>query len=93
MRTWITKDKQEIPIAEMSDHHLLNAFRMVSRMADWMKCHEICMAQNFADSLNGEMAQDCMEGNVERLRNTSLEYFDPRYRDLEREINKRKLKP
>ena len=36
---WITKDGQEIKIMDMTDSHLLNAYRMIMRSGDEHTCY------------------------------------------------------
>lgn len=60
---WKTKDGRKIAVNDMSDSHILNAHRfMRSRLAD--SSHILSRAWSFLASLQGEMAQECMEREI-----------------------------
>lgn len=86
-KMWTTKDGTKIRIKDMTDSHLLTTIKMLERKHSTVILEAYC----FAGSLNGEMAQYAMEGEIDRLEEGDASEWCPVYDDLLDEAMRRKL--
>lgn len=84
-KKWKKKDGTKIRICDMEDSHLLNAIKMLDKMADTAKLE--IPYPNF----NGEMAQWFAEQEYDRMLEATPEYFFPIYEDLYNEAERREI--
>ncbi len=91
---WTTKDKRSIPIAGMSDGHLVNSIRFFRDRAEVMQWQDIESCMGAACSLNGDAAiyhsEQAMDEMTEEPTEDWLER-QPLWRALTRETKRRKL--
>lgn len=84
MSTWTTKEGKTINIADMTDSHLLNAYRMVIRIfnRDCVIAINRCYGFDDAETL-GSIARDFKDEKIEPLekeiqkRNLTVNELDP----------------
>ena len=82
MKTWITKNNEEIPFNELEDSHLLNIIKYIRQKAK--EGIQIVSAFGY----DGD--DDFMSGDIEELYGKDvLKYYD--YNELFKEARKRKL--
>ena len=93
---WTTKSGTKIRICDMSDSHLLNTVAMLERNASRYLEHSIDALGHFSMMLQGEMAQDAAEQELDRLVEEDpidhLRNNHPLYEKLVTELERRKLR-
>ena len=94
MKTWKTHSGQIIPIKEMSDTHLINTISFLKRNCENYRYQIIAEGENALGFLQGEMAIDSIERDINSLLSMAddefLQEYTP-YKALVREAKKRKL--
>ncbi len=72
---WVTKDGVRVKIKNMTDSHLINTIKFLERWA----AHTLDQARSsvsyMVDTCNGEMAEYCLEQEVEFLNEANPEDF------------------
>lgn len=71
---WKTNDGRRIAVKDMSDSHLLNAHRFMRRRSAESSCI-LNKAWSFLTTLSGEMAQDCMEREIDNMEDRQCGIF------------------
>ena len=66
-KLWTMRNKSRIRICDMEDSHLLNTIRYLERQAENKRQVDIDGNYRFLDTLNGEMAQMCVEQTINHL--------------------------
>jgi len=93
--TWVTKEGQEVKVADMGDSHLINTVRMLRRKADRMKLVAELECIQAESMFNGDMARLSMEQEAGRIAEMAEEDFlvetIPPYKRMLREIRIRGL--
>ena len=95
--TWVTRDGQRVPVSDMTDAHLVNTIRYLRRSANASITDEIQSGYSLLGTLQGEMAIDCVERDLQFLEETAdadayLEDNCPTWPALLVEAEKRGLK-
>jgi len=75
-KIWKTKTGQ-IRICDMSDRHLLNTIRMLERRAEAYYNNAVISGYRMMGFLQGEVAQDCLEGELMQLEEEGPDEFLP----------------
>ncbi len=68
-KLWTTKDGQRVRICDMADSHLVNTIRMLRRYHNAL----VLSAYSAANMMQGEMAQMCMDQEIDRLEDGDIE--------------------
>ena len=91
---WTTKDGQQIPIVDLETRHLDNIIAMYIRRAESLRLRILSEAYTFQCFLQGEMAIDAVDNEVEILMEMTdeelLKHEIPMFRALHRERCRRK---
>lgn len=84
-KKWTTGTGEKIRICDMSDRHLENAIRWCER------AHEVNVMAGYGvlSVLNGEIAQDCCERDLDLAEQEGPAYTQPLYDDLVEERERR----
>ncbi len=70
---WVTREGDSIAVVDMEDGHLVNTIRMIRRRALRVKSINEAVLLRGHDSLNGEMAHDALDEEIEASRETSAD--------------------
>jgi len=90
---WVMKDGTKVRIEEMSNQHIINSIRMLERHAKDIYCGDVYSMWNLYGTLQGEMALDQMENEINSLDEEGWEGILPSsYYDLCKEAERRDLK-
>lgn len=92
-KTWTTKEGKKIKIKDMEDSHLLNTIAMLERLLKQKEAQAITDGYWMLGFLNGEMALESVENNLNHLEEEGLDIIDefPIYEHLQNEAIKRGL--
>ena len=91
---WTTATGRKIKIVDMTDSHLRNTIKMLEQYAKHMEQQVINAGESMLYSLQGEMAIESVEKDLDRLYQNGLDpcEISPIYCKLIAEANKRRLK-
>lgn len=92
---WTTRDGRKVRLCDMADSHLLNTIKYLKKRTEARLAAEIALGYRVLCGLQGEMAQLCVEQDLDRLESEDpesflLEHF-PLYEKLLLEAERRKL--
>lgn len=92
-KLWKTKDGRRIRICDMDDRHLLNTIRFLDRKAKEVESAALYAGHAFLNTLQGEMAQDCLENELDAIEQDGVEPHEicPLYNNLVAEALRRDL--
>lgn len=93
-KKWKMKDGTKIRICDMMDSHLANAIKMLERMTRRREGEMSTLGYQMLGVLQGEMAIDSVERDLDVLEEYGLDPADefPLYLDLCSEVTRRELK-
>ena len=91
---WVTRDKREIPVSQMTDSHLINSIKFIRKQQAALMENALVSAYAALTWMNGEMAQMAVESEIDMMeRGEYQEDCMPEiYFDLINEAEKRGLK-
>lgn len=83
-KVWTTREGKKIPISKMPDKHLINAIRMLDRIAEMAQWKALSDGYALLGMLQGEMAIDSVENDLRRIEDYGIDpnEISPLYDDL-----------
>lgn len=90
-RWWVTKTGEKLTFQQMDDTHLVNAYRLVLRRFEGWRLETEIEGFKTLSGLNGEMAIESVENDLEALANSTAEEEWPIAEAMLTEISRRKL--
>lgn len=76
---WVTRDGRRIPIAQMSDGHLVNTIRMLRRNRLLYELREVAIFSHGFRTLGGDGALDALDRESSDWINRTVEMTDDEY--------------
>lgn len=98
-KVWTTRDGEQIPIRKLTDSHLLNIVCLLMRKTASYRRHLIDEGYHVLASMQGDMAQYCLENELNAMEQDELEgnvedlliSIHPLGKDLLKEVERRGL--
>lgn len=91
-KLWTIKDGSKIRICDMSDSHLDNTLKLLKKVTDTETRNAISAGYSLLSTINGEMAEYAIEGELSSLEESGLDPSElfPLYENLLNEKERRK---
>lgn len=79
---WSTRDERKIRICDITDRHLANIIKHLERQFEAQKEDLVRSMHDTLSTLQGDMAQFCMEGVIDKVENMTIEDVSAMWHDL-----------